>query len=110
MRGQVEAFALFLFRHPQTDDDIHKLVGNHRNHAGPDDDGADTPQLADHLGGHVEVADLVGHVVIDARSAKSRIDEDAGQDGAENAADAMDTEDIERVIRCLLYTSPSPRD
>ncbi len=29
MGSQVEAFALFLFRNPQTDDHIDQLVGNH---------------------------------------------------------------------------------
>jgi hypothetical protein len=66
--------------------------------AGPDDDRADTPQLADQLGRHVVVADLVGHVVIDTGAAKRWIGEDAGQDRAENAADAMHTKDVERIV------------
>src|SRR5471030_1538921 len=41
MAGDVQAFAFLFFRYAQTDHDVDQLIGNERDHAGPDDRGAD---------------------------------------------------------------------
>src|SRR5574343_1952663 len=111
MRGQVEAFALFLIRHTQTDHDIDQFVGQQRDYAGPDNHGTDTPQLTDDLGVHVIRANGVGDVVIDARAAKGRVGKHAGQDGAEDAADAMDAENVKGIVSAkhLLQAIDTPQ-
>ncbi len=63
---------------------------------------ADGLGLDDHLRGHVvgtgdQLARL-RHVVGSARAAEVRVDEDARADGADDAADAMDTEHVEAVV------------
>lgn len=70
VRGDIETFAFFLFRNTQTDKQVDHLEGDDRDNGRPHDDRTNSPQLADHLGGHVVVANLVGHVVIDAGTAK----------------------------------------
>ena len=95
---RVEAFALDVFRHPQPDGQVDQLVGDERDHARPDDRGADAPELRDHLRAHVEVTDLVRHIVVDAGATDRGIGEYPSEDRAEYAADAVHAEHVERVV------------
>ena len=52
----------------------------------------------DDLRAHAGVAPGAGDVVVDARAAESRVVEHARQDGAEDAADAVHAEHVERVV------------
>src|SRR5712675_1700748 len=98
MLGDIEAFTLGLDVDAQADDDVDHLVEDRRTDARPHQRGADAPGLRDHLGSEVVVRDLAGGVVHDARAAEGRIHQDAGAERADDAADAVDTEHIERVV------------
>src|ERR1700712_400692 len=96
--GDIEAFTFGLDVDAQADDDVDHLVEDRRTDARPHQRGADAPGLRDHLGSEVVVRDLADRVGHDARAAEGRIHQDAGAERADDAADAVDAEHIERVV------------
>src|SRR6185436_17431474 len=94
----VQAFGLVLFRGTQADDQVDDLVTDERDRARPEQGHADSPQLRLHLGKRTRVAPRPGDVVVDAGPAELGVVEHAGEDRTEDAADAVDAEDVERVI------------
>src|SRR5215216_5366197 len=96
--GDVEAFTLGFDVDAQTDDDVDHLVKDRRTDARPHQRGTDAPELRDHLGGEVVFADLARGVVHHAGTAERRIYQDAGAERADDAADAVDAEHVERVV------------
>src|SRR5258705_1412544 len=96
--GDVEALAFYLNRGTQADDDIDDLVEDRRTDARPYQRRADAPGLRDHLRREVVVGDLAGGVIHDARATEGRIHQDAGAERADDAADAVDAEHVERVV------------
>ena len=66
--------------------------------------------LDDHLAHHVVGAGdhraRLGRIVGDALAAEERRVEDAGHDRADDAADAVDAEHVERVVIAELAPSP----
>src|SRR5260221_6124947 len=96
--GDIEAFTLGLDVDAQADDDVDHLVEDRRTDARPHQRGGNAPALRDHLSSEVVVRDLAGGVVHDARAAEGRIHQDAGAERADDAADAVDAEHVERVV------------
>src|SRR5258706_554871 len=84
--------------HAQANDDVDDLVEDRRTDARPHQRGADAPDLGDHLRREVVIRDLAGGVIHDARAAEGRIHQDAGAERADDAADAVDAEHVERVV------------
>src|SRR5713226_8161499 len=96
--GDVETFPLHLDGGAQADDDIDYLVEDRRTDARPHQRGADAPDLRGHLRDEIVVADLAGGVVHDAGAAERRIHQDTGAERADDTADAVDAEYVERVV------------
>src|SRR5882724_2337218 len=96
--GDVEAFTFGLDIGTQADDDVDDLVEDRRADARPHQRGADAPALRNHLRSEVVVGDLAGGVVHDAGATERRIHQDAGAERADDAADAVDAEHVERVV------------
>src|SRR3954454_22458317 len=98
--GDVEAFTLALDIGAEANDHIDDLVEDRRTDTRPHQRGADAPDLGDHLRREVVIGNLRRDrgVVDDARTTQRRIDEDAGAEGADNAADAVHAEYIEGVV------------
>src|SRR6266704_1000285 len=96
--GDVETLALHLNASPQPDDNIDDLVKDRRADARPHQRGADAPGLRSHLTDEIVVRDLADGVVHDPGAAERRIHQDAGAERADDAADAMDAEHVERVV------------
>ena len=61
MRADVEAFALFFFRHAQADGEVHHLEGDCGDDARPEDRDADRLGLDPHLAGDRVV--VAGYIV-----------------------------------------------
>src|ERR1700757_1809795 len=96
--GDVEAFTLGLDIGTQAHDHIDDLVEDRRANARPYQRGGDAPALRGHLRYEVVVGDLAGGVVHDAGSAERRVDQDAGAERADDAADAVNAEHVERIV------------
>src|SRR6266446_5397659 len=96
--GDVETFALHLNAGAQADDDIDDLVEDRRADARPHQRGADAPGLRSHLTDEIVVRDLADGVVHDPGAAERRVHQDAGAERADDAADAVDAEHVERVV------------
>src|SRR3954451_14573132 len=98
--GDVEAFTLYFNGSAQADDDIDDLVQDRRADAGPHQRGANAPGLRGHLRHEVVVRHLWGDggVVHNAGAAERRVHQNAGAERADDAADAVDAEHVERVV------------
>ena len=96
MAVDVQPFALLLFRYAQPYGHIRHFVADESDDAGPDHGNADTFQLHQQLMAHGDAFRIT-----DAAQRSRR--EDTGQDTADDAADAVDAEDVARVI----HTQPA---
>src|SRR6478672_5144054 len=88
--GEVEARLFGAWRDPQPEGQAHDLDDDERGHNGVDDRGRDREELGQDLARVAVDQALVG-LLDGARR------EDAGRDGAEHAAHAVDRKDVERV-------------
>jgi hypothetical protein len=93
---EVETLALGFDGNPQADDHVDDLVEDRRDDAAPHDGDEDGGDLGGDLGGDGEI--------FRAGTAERGSGEDAGGDGAEDAADAMDAEDVRGVV--IACSSP----
>ena len=102
MACDVEAFAFLFDGDTQADDEIDELEEDCRTDARPEkreDHGlALDPELAAEGVGTFDDGARRGDVISDACSAETLVDKDAGGKRAENSANAVDAEDIERVV------------
>src|SRR3569623_2353720 len=98
MLGKIETLFFFLIFHADADGVIQYHQYHQGDEAGPSHRDADVPQLRDDLRRGIEDGDIVGDVVVDAGAAQRGIDEDTGADRPDDAADAVDTEGVERVV------------
>ncbi len=96
MAVDVQPFALLLFRHAQPDGHIRHFVADERHNAGPDHGDGDTFQLHQQLMAHGDAFRIT-----DAAQRSRR--EDTSQDTADDAADAVNAEDVARII----HTQPA---
>src|SRR5207245_5335921 len=78
--------------------EFHHAQGHVSHHGGPREDQADSLQLNEELRADARVADDAGPPVDRARAAERRGVEDTGHERAEDAADGVHAEDIERVV------------
>src|SRR3989338_1049961 len=99
----VQTFAFGFFRDAQTHDQVNNLVGDEGHDAGPHDGDDDTFGLDQQLAGDGVV------VALDAAERAGR--EHAGQQGTDDAADAVHTEHVQRVARAehLLEARDAPQ-
>ena len=91
MAVDVQTFAFLLFRNTQTDGHIRQLIADEGHNGRPHDGDGNTFQLHQHLVNHRD-AFCVPHATQRFRR------EDTGHDTTDDAADAVYTEDIARVI------------
>src|SRR5579872_402195 len=87
---EIETVALHLFADAQADDDVDDLQDDEGDHAVVDNHGYDAEDLVDDLSRIAFDQTSVTAVLIDG--------EHAGQDRADDAADAVDAEAIQRVV------------
>src|SRR5262249_5840383 len=90
VQREVEAFAFDLFADPQTDEEVHDLEQDQRNDGVIDEHGDDADALVDELL-DVAIERAGGSAVLLDR-------EDAGEQRADDAADRVHAERVERVI------------
>src|SRR5438067_9699958 len=106
MSGGIETFALIFLAHAQPDRQIDDLVSDRGHDAGPDEGRDHTFELDPELRHHPRIADLAGDPVLDQPGPeKRRVVEHAREQGAEDSADGVDTEDIERIVRASMRFS-----
>src|SRR2546428_13514155 len=98
MFSGVQTFTFNFFANTQTNQNVHNLVSNERYDCRPYDGDTNAPGLAGNLSQHVEVAYFVGNIVIHASAAQCWAYQHASAQCAEDPADAVHTEDVERVI------------
>src|SRR5256886_6057217 len=111
MSGGIETFALILLAHTQPNRQIDDLVSDGGHHAGPDEGGDYALELDPQLGAHPRIADLAGDPVLDQPGPeKRRVVEYAREQRAENSADGVNAEHVERIIRTqqLLQAAHAP--
>src|ERR1700743_3105545 len=90
--GDIETLALFLDGRTQADDHVDDLVEDRRTDARPEQRRTNRLALRDHLRDEVVGAGIVAGdvgVVGDADATERRVDEDAGAERADDAADAV---------------------
>ena len=78
MRGEVETFTLFVFRHTQTDDDIHQFEG---------DDGDDAGSVPAYRPGAFVSGDTV--VIQCTAALVAQVERDGGADGFRETHDEV---------------------
>src|SRR5260221_10561672 len=83
VHGDVQALALLIGAHPQSDGQVDHLEDDQAGDEAVDQRGADAPQLRGHR--TVHAADLPAH-------------QRPGQQGADDAADTVDPEGIQRIV------------
>jgi hypothetical protein len=95
-----EVESLFLIFVARTDAD--RVLQDRHDHEGHErgleQGDADVLQLRDHLRPGIEVPHLAGHVVINARVAKGRVDEKSSAKRPQDAADAVHAERVQGVV------------
>src|SRR6267142_163405 len=96
--GEVETLFLRFVAGADADGELQDQQDHERHAARPDQGDDDVPQLRDDLRSGVEIADLVGDVVVHARAAELRVDEGARTERADDPADAVHAEGIEGVV------------
>src|SRR5437899_6430989 len=96
--GEIETLFLRFIAGADADGELQDQQDHERHAARPDQSDGDVPKLRDDLRPGVEIADFVGDVIIDASTAKLRIDEGARAERADDPADAVHAEGIERVV------------
>ena len=90
--GDIQTLALFLFGDAQANDHVDHFVGNESNHAGPDHGCQDRLQLNPKLASdRILWRYGIRDIVVDASAAEARRGEHAGQQRAEDTADAVHT-------------------
>ena len=100
MAGEVETFAFRFFGRTQAQRELEAVEENCRDEAGPQNRGANSPQLRDQLVNHHIFAGngREDGVVDPALTTECRICNDSGPDGTHDAANAVHAEDVERVV------------
>ncbi len=100
--GNVETFEFGLFRHPEANDQVDELVKNGRPYTGPEKSEQHGLHLDQHLRFHVVLARRgkagLQRIVGETDAAEVGRDQNAGADRPDDAADAMDAEDIEGIV------------
>ena len=91
MAVDVQSFAFLLFWYAQPHGHVRHFVANESDNARPDDGNRDTLELHLQLMAH-------GDAFCITHAAQRGGREDTGQDTADDAADAVDAEDVARVI------------
>ena len=96
MAVDVQPFALLLFWYAQPHGHVRHFVANESDNARPDDGNRDTLELHQQLMAH-------GDAFCITHAAQRGGREDTGQDTADDAADAVNAEDVARII----HTQPA---
>src|SRR5579862_3144921 len=99
--ADVETLAFLFDGGTQANDQIDDLVEDRRADAGPDQRRQHRLALRNHLGDQIVGAGVVASdvgVVGDADATERGIDQDAGAERTDDAADAMHAEHVERVV------------
>ena len=91
MAVDIQAFALLLFWHPQTNHQVSNFVGNESNYTRPDQAHTHTEQLYTYLMTHGDASSVTCTIHLGRG-------EDTGQDTTDNPAHAVDTEHVTGII------------
>src|SRR5438128_7840193 len=100
MSGGIETFALILLAHTQPDRQIDDLVSDGGHDAGPDEGGDYALELDPQLGAHPRVPDFACDPILDQPGPEKRwIVKHAREQRAQDSADGVNAEHVERIIR-----------
>src|SRR5205807_342224 len=94
----LEPLALLFLCDPQSHQELHDAQRHVGHHGGPREHEANGLELNEELRADSRVADGARRPVDRARAAERRGVEDSGHERAEDAADGMHAEDIQRVV------------
>src|SRR5215472_13482538 len=112
VRGDVEPFALLLFRHPQANYQLHDAEGDEGDRRRPDHHEQHGRKLCEELRPYAGISRGARDPVDRrARPAERGRIEDAGHERTEGTAERVHPEDIERIVRAdeALETGHAPQ-